>query len=184
MMRRATHDYNWLCGVSGQFRGVSFGYDFIAEHEGSVQELLGRFGLDAAAAPLDTGSATTGQRIALTPADLWFHRYTWEIPGELGKAQPAAILVLGDHSDYDERHLALFVRAYDLQLWDNSDGTVATDVACSWSEAQFGLNVRGAANVDRLEKLHAALLAQDVAITLPATDGGVVRTGPQMTLID
>jgi hypothetical protein len=183
MMRRATYDYGWLCAGSGQFQGVNLGFDMVAEQEGSVQELFSRFGLNAPDTPVKVGPVP-GQRIELTPTDLWFHRYVWEVKDEPAKSQPAAILLLGDQENYDARHLPVYTRAYDLQLWDNSDGTPATDVACSWSETQLGLNVRRIANVEKLAKLYNAILVRQVEITLPVTDGRVVRTGPVMTLTD
>lgn len=174
-MRAGTNKKDWIVDNKGGFIGLSLGHDFCFEHENGVSRLHRALGVPDLEFPIGTGD----RKISVCPEQLSFVTYEIKPKDKRRKTSaPAASLILMERGYRELTHeevlkscgLKFYTNVYDK--WHAPQD----DLMCSWDEREFGINVRGAENVNRLRELYEAFQRCDIALAYPSSSG-FLRTG-------
>ena len=122
------------------FYGVSLGFDFCAEHEWGIDGLVRMFGIDRSKMGIDGRTITINKTVFVSDGDFALLRtpsYSVKEGVSLKDALPRDFFI-----NKDNDHLQT-----------------------AWSKDDFGVLVKGAENITKLELLRDAFANNDVAIT-------------------
>lgn len=181
-MRAGTNKKDWICDENGAFIGLSLGFDFCYEHECGVDKLHRVLGLPKKEFPI----GTVDRKISVSPDSLLFVEYEDKPKDKRRKkGVPAASLILANRHYYREMTHEEELKSFDLKfhsdVHDKWHRPELDNLMCSWSEDEFGINVRGAENVRRLREMYEAFQRLDIALAHPSSQG-FLRTGLSLVI--
>lgn len=175
-MRSTSNKKEWILDQAGNLLGMSLGYEGCAEHEEGTEPLNAAFGVNLPVCPVGIAD----RKITMCPARLSFVEYDYQPRDKRRKSVKAASLLLRDSSyDREEFPHQQLLKLLDLGFYTDFGRPGALpqdDMICAWDKRDFGVNVRGADNIEKLRKMYEAMLAIDVALCRP-TSKGFLRSG-------
>lgn len=175
-MRTTWNKKEWIVDQAGKLLGMSLGYDGCAEHEEGVKPLHSLFGVSSAVCPVGVAD----RKITVCPRNLAFVEYDYRPNDKRRKPVKAASLLLRNSSyDREEFPHQQLLKMLGLDFYTDFGRPGALpqdDMICAWDKADFGVNVRGADNIEKLRQMYQAMLAIDVALCWP-TSNGFLRSG-------
>lgn len=176
-MRKANNDVGWLLTDDRQLLGFSLGFDFCYEHEGGVPYIRDHLGIPQKDIPVGVSDRT----MTSVPKHLSFVKYDLKSEDKRSrKTWPAALLHLCSASEWHQLPVGGDLRAKELNLSFVLDPVkhktyydpVRHDLVCAWGATDgFAIHVRGAENVERLEKLFLAMGQCKVSLAEPSASG-------------
>lgn len=183
-MRRASNDVSFLTLEDGSTGGVCLGFDFCAEHEFGVKRIKQAMGI-----PGTVG--VEGRTMTQQPPIVHFEKFKRTRRRERGSKKvvkdPAAALIvtaqswlapkMGEPIKDTLRSIArdgldFYAEPHDTHYREERDNLIS-----AWDESGFAVVARGEENVKRLEEIHQALLANDIALADPSGMGFAHRGG-------
>jgi len=162
-MRTSTNNQDWFANTAGNLMGLNMGFEFCYEHENedALRELKRTLGVPSTEFPLGVAD----RQITICPDELIFTEYD-TVPRDKRRKPVKAASLLCLRSDwYKFDHLDLLKRL-ELNFYNDvgvSYHSPRDDLLCGWSQ-DFGINVRGAENVERLRRLYEAFKAKNIAV--------------------
>ena len=180
-MRAANTETGWLQDDAGNVIGVLFGHDGCFQHEQGIAAITSAFGVPTMEYPIGLAD----RKATVCPDNVRFVEYTHRSKDKRRKKGIPAAVLLYVPMYWDEAPTAEdLVRKYDLTfIGDMGDKwhRPIYDLRCAWDGQGFGLNVRGTENVERLKRVHQAILGKDVCFGNP-TAQGFLRTGMALAI--
>lgn len=167
-MRRATHETEWLISEDNALVGFSLGFDFCSEHEQGMPFLKSSLYIpnkDQPTGLVDRTMTKMGEGAIrlLEYKDAMRPRLT----AEKHKIPHAILFMSSARYGREPETPKAYADYFRCELYEERPGSSSPpkNIATSWGSSDgFAIHVRGEENVARLKQLHAAFLANDIAL--------------------
>lgn len=179
-MRTSHQDKGWVEDPNGRLIGVALGFDFCAEHEQGARPFYRSMNVNTDVLGFDRMVARRAPPVVRF--DAWTERKPKANQRARQDVDPDKLKHAALHvaaSPGQEEPLRELVKRHIVPVNPTAAyySPERDDIGCAWDEGTALIWVRGAANVARLQEIHAAILAQDLVLNAPVQSGFVRRGG-------